>query len=85
MKKLITHSYSSFSFFSFILTEIQDFFEYSIPTNLPKIVIWFLFLQVSLIVYIAAFSLGFGPLPWAMNAELFPVEAKVKATPLITA
>ena len=43
------------------------------------------FLQISLIVYIAAFSLGFGPLPWAMNAELFPVEAKVKATPLITA
>ena len=60
-------------------------FEDSIPTNFPKIVIWFIFLQVSLIVYIAAFSLGFGPLPWAMNAELFPVEAKVKATPLITA
>ena len=35
--------------------------------------------------YIAVFSLGFGPIPWAMNAELFPIEAKAKATPLITA
>ena len=31
---------------------------------------------VCLMVYVAAFSIGFGPLPWAMNAELFPQEAK---------
>ncbi len=31
---------------------------------------------VSLNVYIFAFSLGFGPLPWTMNGELFAPEAK---------
>ena len=29
-----------------------------------------------LIVYNIGFSIGFGPLPWAMNAELFPREAQ---------
>ena len=27
--------------------------------------------------FIAAFSIGFGPLPWVMNSELFSIEAKV--------
>ena len=27
-------------------------------------------------VYIFGFSFGYGPLPWAMNAELFPKEAQ---------
>ena len=39
---------------------------------------------VCLMVYIAAFSLGFGPLPWAMNAEMFPQEAKEKGSQLMT-
>ena len=28
------------------------------------------------ITFIASFSIGFGPLPWVMNTELFPKEAK---------
>ena len=39
---------------------------------------------VCLMVYIAAFSIGFGPLPWAMNAEMFPQEAKEKGSTLMT-
>ena len=39
---------------------------------------------VSLMVFIAAFSIGFGPLPWAMNAEMFPQEAKEKGSTLMT-
>ena len=27
-------------------------------------------------VYILGFSIGYGPIPWAMNAELFPKEAQ---------
>ena len=27
-------------------------------------------------VFVASFSIGFGPLPWVMNSELFPREAK---------
>ena len=32
---------------------------------------------VSLMVFIAAFSLGFGPVPWILNVELIPPEARV--------
>ena len=32
---------------------------------------------VALLSFIAAFSIGFGPLPWVMNSELFSKEAKV--------
>ena len=39
---------------------------------------------VCLIVYASAFSLGLGPLPRAMNAEMFPQEAKVKGSSLMT-
>ena len=39
---------------------------------------------VCLMVYVAAFSIGFGPLPWAMNAELFPQEAKEKGSAIMT-
>ena len=38
---------------------------------------------VCLIVYALAFSLGLGPLPWAVNAEMFPQEAKEKGSLLI--
>ena len=31
---------------------------------------------VSLIVYKFFFSIGYGPLPWMMNGEFFPLEAK---------
>jgi hypothetical protein len=27
--------------------------------------------------YVAAFAIGFGPIPWVMNVELFPREARV--------
>ena len=37
-----------------------------------------------LIIYIVAFSIGFGPLPWAMNPELFPQEAKDKGSSIMT-
>ena len=29
-----------------------------------------------MIVYVLGFSIGYGPLPWSMNAELFPREAQ---------
>ena len=32
---------------------------------------------ITLMVYVMAFSLGFGPIPWIMNAELFSREAQV--------
>lgn len=31
---------------------------------------------VSLTIYIFAFAIGMGPLPWTINAEMFPLEAK---------
>jgi hypothetical protein len=34
---------------------------------------------VSLIIFMASFNLGFGPLPWVMNVELFSSEARVPA------
>ena len=37
---------------------------------------------VSLMVFIAAFSLGFGPVPWILNVELIPPEARVSVTVL---
>ena len=38
---------------------------------------------VCLIIYAPGFSLGLGPLPWAVNAEMFPQEAKEKGSLLI--
>ena len=32
------------------------------------------------ITFIAGFSVGFGPLPWVLNSELFPKEAKALAS-----
>ena len=40
---------------------------------------------MSLILYIFAFSIGFGPLPWMMNGEFFSLEAKGLASSLATA
>ena len=37
-----------------------------------------------MIVYILGFSIGFGPLPWSMNAELFPKEAQGPMSSLAT-
>ena len=34
---------------------------------------------VSLMIFIAAFSLGFGPIPWILNVELIPPEARVSS------
>ena len=31
-------------------------------------------------VFIASFSIGFGPLPWVLNSELFSREAKALAS-----
>jgi len=39
---------------------------------------------VSLTVFTAALSLGLGPLPWLIMAEIFPQEAKDKASSLVT-
>ena len=38
---------------------------------------------VSLMVFIFSFSIGFGPIPWVMNVELMPPEARVKNLPKI--
>lgn len=35
---------------------------------------------VSLVVFIALFSLGFGPIPWVASSELFPSEIKANAS-----
>jgi len=40
---------------------------------------------VSLLVYIAFFSLGWGPLPWLITAEVLPVRAKGLAGGIATA
>ena len=37
-----------------------------------------------MIVYIIGFSIGYGPIPWAMNAELFPKEAQGPMSSLAT-
>ena len=34
----------------------------------------------SLICYVIAFSIGFGPLPWTVNAEIFPEASKAKCS-----
>ena len=39
---------------------------------------------VCLMVYASGFSLGLGPLPWAVNAEMFPQEAKEKGSSIMT-
>ena len=39
---------------------------------------------VSLMVFIAAFSLGFGPIPWILNVELIPPEARAISSSLCT-
>jgi len=39
---------------------------------------------VSLMVFIAAFSLGFGPIPWILNVELIPPEARAISSSLAT-
>ena len=38
---------------------------------------------VCLMVYASAFAIGYGPLPWAINAEMFPQEAKEKGSLLM--
>jgi len=40
---------------------------------------------LSLLIYIAFFSLGWGPLPWLITAEVLPVRAKGLAGGLATA
>jgi len=40
---------------------------------------------VSLLVYVAFFSLGWGPLPWVITAEVLPVRAKSLAGGIATA
>lgn len=35
-------------------------------------------------VFIAAFSLGFGPVPWILNVELIPPEARAISSSLCT-
>jgi len=40
---------------------------------------------VSLLVYVASFSLGWGPLPWLVTAEVLPVRAKSLAGGIATA
>ena len=32
---------------------------------------------LSLMIFIAAFAVGFGPIPWILNVELIPPEARV--------
>ena len=41
--------------------------------------------QASLMLFIAGFSIGFGPVPWMMNGELFSSEAKSVGASLATA
>jgi len=37
---------------------------------------------ISLMLFVAGFSIGYGPLPWVMNVELFSSEARVPASAL---
>ena len=38
------------------------------------------YLQVSLLVFLVTFSMGFGPIPWVLNVEMMPPEARVGAS-----
>ena len=40
---------------------------------------------VSLLVYMAAFAIGLGPVPWLLLSEIIPVQARGKASGLSTA
>ena len=40
------------------------------PSRRPWLIIF------CVLLYLAAFSPGLGPVPWAMNAEIFPTEAR---------
>jgi len=40
---------------------------------------------LSLIVYIATFSLGLGPIPWILMSELLPLRARGKCGGMVTA
>ncbi|CAH2096827.1 unnamed protein product [Euphydryas editha] len=40
---------------------------------------------LSLVLFIVMFCWGLGPLPWAIIGELFPIEVKAVATPIVTA
>ena len=33
--------------------------------------------QVSLLIFVTAFSIGFGPIPWVLNVEMMPPETRV--------
>jgi len=39
---------------------------------------------VSLMLFITAFSVGFGPIPWILNVELIPTEARALSSSLAT-
>lgn len=39
---------------------------------------------LSLTIYIVAYSIGIGPLPWALIGELLPIEVKTIASPIPT-
>ncbi len=39
----------------------------------------------SMVVYIIAFSLGWGPIPWLLMSEIFPSKAKGMASAIATA
>ena len=40
---------------------------------------------VALVIYIASFSLGFGPIPWLMMGEIFPTRIRGPAASITTA
>ncbi|CAG5021083.1 unnamed protein product [Parnassius apollo] len=39
---------------------------------------------LSMVLFIVTYSWGLGPLPWALLGELFPIEVKAVATPIIS-
>ena len=55
-------------------TSFQDI-EHEVPGWIPL---------VALMVYLASFSIGFGPVPWLMMAEIFPSRIRGPAASLVT-
>ena len=69
-------SFRIFRDFFLIFFNFQDVESYEAPGWIPLL---------ALMVYVISFSVGFGPVPWLMMAEIFPSRIRGPAASLATA
>ena len=73
--------------FDGIYCSTNPFSNQSVETYLhtiSKSTVYSKFALVSMLLFIAAFSIGWGPLPWLMMSELFPIKTRGVATSIVT-